>query len=73
MKMRPYSEKIILSKEDDEAAIMAIFTDIKATKPKMTFSLMNIYREKCCQGRLRPRPGRSEADIPCMAVAVTEQ
>jgi len=45
MEIKPYSEKIISSKADDEAAIMSIFTDIKTTKPKMAFSFLNIYKE----------------------------
>ncbi len=45
MNSRPYSEKIIASKEDDEAAILSIFTDIKTNRPNIPFSFLNVYKE----------------------------
>jgi hypothetical protein len=45
METRPYSEKVISSRVDDEAAIISIFKDIKSTRPNMSFSFLNIYKE----------------------------
>jgi len=45
METRPYSEKVISSKADDEAAILSIFNDIKSTRPNLSVSFLNIYKE----------------------------
>ena len=45
MVTKPYSEKVIVSRADDEAAILSLFGEIKSTKPNMSFSFLNIYKE----------------------------
>lgn len=45
MELKPYSEKIISSRADDEAAILSIFTDIKTNRPNIPFSFLNVYKE----------------------------
>lgn len=42
---KPYTEKVIVSKAEDEVAILSFFGEIKATKPNASFSLLNIYKE----------------------------
>lgn len=45
MVTKPYSEKIISSKADDEAAILSLFRDINTSDPSADFSFTNIYKE----------------------------
>ncbi|HEY4744322.1 MAG TPA: PilZ domain-containing protein [Desulfuromonadaceae bacterium] len=42
---KPYTEKIIVSKMADEAAILSLFGEIRTTKPNTSFSFLNIYKE----------------------------
>lgn len=45
MVIKPYSEKVITSKTHDEEAILSFFSEMKSTKPNLSFSFLNIYKE----------------------------
>ena len=42
---KPYTEKVIVSKVDDEAAILSLFGEIRSASPNTIFSFLNIYKE----------------------------